>query len=77
LGLLSFLVYGGTPLAAAGALGAAATVPAGEWAGRALWRAVERPNRTAVGCVVAGAGVLVPLLVGLLDLYLRLNTPAS
>ena len=54
---------------------AAVAMVVGAAAGRAVWHAIESPAPRTVLAVVSLLGVGVPAITGVVDLYLRLNTP--
>ncbi len=74
LGVLTFFTYGWGPLAFALSLLAGPMMIAGWWVGERIFRVVKDPTPAGVGWLVPLFGAAMPVLVGLLDLYMRSTT---
>lgn len=75
LGALTALSYGVSLDAMLLSVLAAGTLPLGHRTGQAAWRIVKAPTFGGVRGLVLCAGIAVPVVLGALDLYLRMNTP--
>jgi hypothetical protein len=73
-GLLTLLVWGSGPVAAAAALAAGPMMWGGAVVGARIFKVVEAPTRKDLSWAVPLLGVGMPLLTGAVDLYLRVAT---
>jgi hypothetical protein len=73
-GLLVYMVWGRQPWAFTLVPLAAPAMLAGAWLGKRTFNILEHPSVLAVKALVL-MGVVVPLLTGMLDLYMRAHTP--
>jgi hypothetical protein len=73
-GLLMYLVWGAQPWAMLLTPLAAPAMLAGAWVGARIFQTLERPTELSAKALVLVA-VVMPLLTGALDLYLRTHTP--
>jgi len=73
-GLLVYVVWGRQPWALALVPLATPAMFAGAWLGKRMFNILEHPSALAAKALVLMA-VIVPLLTGTLDLYLRTHTP--
>jgi hypothetical protein len=74
-GAIVALVWGPLGIALALSLLAVPAFVAGEEVGRRLFAAVEAPSTASMRWLVPLAGFTMPILCGILDLYLRTATP--
>ena len=58
-----------------GALAAAPLTLLGAWLADRVWALMERPERGGVIRFVTLAGVVAPMITGVIDLALRFRTP--
>ena len=73
-GLLVYVVWGAKPWGFALVPLAAPAIIAGAWLGKRMFGVLDRPTELGAKALVLLA-VAVPLLTGVLDLYLRAQTP--